>query len=1188
MRLVIDMQGAQSSGSRNRGIGRYTTSLTRAILQLGEQDEVFIVLNGSFGDTIEIIRAEFADLLPAENIRVWMPQMPCSAATPQNKGRRQAAELIREAFIAALRPDAVLVTSLFEGVSDDAVTSVNLLTTRFPVAVVLYDLIPLIHRDIYLGNPVVEAWYLNKVDHLRRASLLLSISASSGEEAIDYLGFERKHVVNISTACDTHFHPMRLSEIKRVELTHRYGLHRPFVMYTGGIDHRKNIEGLIRAYAALPHGLRAEHQLAVVCSLKAVERERIEQLGKTEGLVNDELVLTGFVPEDDLVSLYNACKMFVFPSWHEGFGLPALEAMACGRAVIGANTSSVPEVIGRPDALFDPHDDKAITAKMAKVLSDDVYRSELEMHGLQQASSFSWLQTAQVAWDALRQLPPLLLQPLATLRRPRLAFLSPVPCGKSGIADYSAELLPELARHYQIDVVKFQDEPVTESWLLANCPVRSVEWFRAHATEFDRVLYHFGNSHFHSHMFALLHEIPGVVVLHDFFLSGILAHMEALKQDPGCWSRALLESHGWPAVQMRHTVKDTADAVWAYPCNLPVLQAATGLIVHSENSIRLAAHWYGQAVAKDWSLVPLARVPAFGQSRDAALEALGVAADDFVVCSFGILGRTKLNHRLLQAWLASPLAACPQCRLVFVGQNEGGAYGEEMLRTISDSGAAVTITGWVGTTEYRQWLAVADVAVQLRTHSRGETSAAVLDCMNIGMATIVNAHGSMADLPNNCVYKLCDDFTDEQLVYALTVLWQNESQRLALGQHARQRILNEHQPRKCADLYRDAIENFYTLADKGPRGVIDVVNTLDGAADEHTRHQVVQALVDNFPPSPRRPHLLIDVSELLDSAAAGSNQAIVLSLLREMLLNPPDGWHVEAVYGNPHDLGYVYARRFTCGLLGVRENWTDDEVVEVWCGDIFIALDLNSDVLCTQATRLHQWHARGIKLYAMLHDVSPRLFPIALDGGTDYQFQQSLAVIAGFDGVFAVSKGVVEDYLEWLVAYGPRNRTLPLQVHYLESECDTNNAGHTTKQIISILNGRQAYRYWLSDGQLVFWGNDARLSTQVGLRKGRCLHSSGKAGYLIFGPYLPLSVGRYKVVIAGTAKRWSGDEVFDISCLKSAQKLLHANITCATQGEWRMEFWFDLDRSVDDFESRLWVSDKSDFNLAILEIISMK
>lgn len=397
MRIILDMQGAQSPGSRNRGIGRYSLSLAKAIVRNRGKHEIILALNGLFPETVEPIRAAFEGLLPQSNIRVWYVPGPVSSLNIENDWRRHVAELTREAFLASLKPDIVLITSLFEGLVDDTVTSINTLSCTVPVAVILYDLIPLIHRHPYLENPATETWYENKIDHLRRAEMLLAISESSRKEGILNLGFPLEASINISTAAESHFQPLLIDTIQTTKLLQRFGLTRSFVMYTGGIEYRKNIEGLIRAYARLPESLRKEHQLAVVGSTQPTDRKRLWDLANEHGLSCNEVVFPGFVQEEDLIALYNLCKVFVFPSWHEGFGLPALEAMSCGRAVIGANTTSLPEVIGRKDALFDPHSDEAIAEKLTQVLIDDAFRHELERHGLLQARKFSWDKTANQA-----------------------------------------------------------------------------------------------------------------------------------------------------------------------------------------------------------------------------------------------------------------------------------------------------------------------------------------------------------------------------------------------------------------------------------------------------------------------------------------------------------------------------------------------------------------------------------------------------------------------------------------------------------------------------------------------------------------------------------------------------------------------------------------------------------------------
>jgi glycosyltransferase involved in cell wall biosynthesis len=1050
MRILIDMQGAQSTGSRLRGIGRYTQALIKEMVRLSGEHEVILALNGLFPETIEPIRAAFVEHLPANNIHVWEAVGSVNATDPSNNARRQAAEITREAFLASLDPDIVLTTSLFEGLVDDAITSIGTFTSRIPTAVILYDLIPLIHRNVYLQNETVERWYLNKLDHLRRANLLLSISASSRQEALDYLGFPPTNVVNISTACDSHFKPIEVDDARRIHLQKTYGLVRPFVMYTGGIDHRKNIEGLIHAYASLPKQIRSTHQLAVVCSIQTEDRKRLHQLAKTRGLGGDELVITGFVAEEDLLALYNLCKMFVFPSWHEGFGLPALEAMACGRAVIGANTSSVPEVIDREDALFDPYNDDVITRKIEEVLTNDLFRSELERHGREQAKKFSWEQTALRAWQALeafvaqRSQEVSALVPPTTSRRLRLAYISPLPPAQSGIADYSAALLPELSRHYKIEIIIAQDELIPP-WVHANCPIRTIEWFRCNAHRFDRVLYQFGNSAFHSHMFDLLDEFPGVVVLHDFFLSGIVAHMEIHSFNPNGWSRALLCAHGWAALHARYKTEAISDVIMAYPCNLSVLQQALGVIVHSDNSCRLARQWYGANTADDWSLIPILRIPVLITERETARHSLGLLTDDFIICSFGHLGPSKLNHLLLEAWLASPLADDPHCRLVFVGQNHSGAYGNQLLRNIRESRSArrIEITGWTDAAAYQAWLAAVDVGVQLRTLSRGETSAAVLDCMNHGLATIVNAHGSMADLPADAVWRLTDEFLVEELIEALTTLWRNGARRDMLGQRAREVILTRHQPRQCAEQYADAIENYYQTPAQGGHTLIDAIASVEPTLDAEDWSCVATSLASNFPPRPRRKQLLLDISELVQCNMKSDIQLVVRSLLRELLFHPFEGYVIEPVYAGTKTPGYRYARRFTSRFLDIDDAWAEDEVVEAWQGDIFLGLDNQPHVVSAQQGFYQHLRHHGVKVIFVVYDLLCISHPLYFAEAVVEDYCHWLEVVAQSDGAVCISHAVANELADWQREHGPK-RLLPFKIDWFHLGADVEHLVPTT------------------------------------------------------------------------------------------------------------------------------------------------
>jgi glycosyltransferase involved in cell wall biosynthesis len=395
MRIVLDLQGCQSV-SRLRGIGRYSLALAKAIVRNAESHEVWIVLNDLFPDTIEDIRASFEGLLPDERVVVFsLPRFALYQGA--NDWRSGAAVLIREHAIAELEPDLVHISSLFEGYVDESISSVKTFDKETLVAVTLYDLIPFLSPDTYLSDPGTRSHYYRKIEAVKRADLLLAISAYCGEEAVRELKISRERITNVSSAVSESFVCRTLTESDRQTLHERYGITRPFVMTTGIVEPRKNLEGLIVAYSKLPVQLRRQHQLFMACQAKEVSRAKLFKIAEANGLARDDLVLSGYVNDEELVALYQSCELFVFPSLHEGFGLPALEAMACGAVVIGSATTSIPEVIGREDALFDPLDTTQMADMLARGLTDLGYRESLRVNAVEQAPKFSWDVTSRRA-----------------------------------------------------------------------------------------------------------------------------------------------------------------------------------------------------------------------------------------------------------------------------------------------------------------------------------------------------------------------------------------------------------------------------------------------------------------------------------------------------------------------------------------------------------------------------------------------------------------------------------------------------------------------------------------------------------------------------------------------------------------------------------------------------------------------
>lgn len=406
MRIVIDMQGAQSHGNRHRGIGRYVFEFAKGMCRNRGEHEIVLALNAAYPDAVVHLRNEFRHLLPAANIRTWHAPGPLHHMGEDSDGRRKIAERIRVEFLNSLRPSVVINGAVFESISEDSVVTVESREegAQFHTAAILYDLIPLIRPKEYLANStLVEKWYLRHLEELKKCDFLLAISESTKQEAIEHLRWPASRIANISSAVSANFYPQILSNEAEKTIREKFGLSKPFVMYTGGMDQRKNVEGLVKAFSLLPESQRLTHQLAIVCKLAPAQIDALRMQAQRAGLPSDTLVLTGFVTDDELISLYRICKLFVFPSWHEGFGLPLLEAMSCGRAVLAGNQSAMPEVVGTQDALFDSHDPRSIARKIADVLGNEEVRVALEAQALRHSKSFSWDKTAQHAITALEQ-----------------------------------------------------------------------------------------------------------------------------------------------------------------------------------------------------------------------------------------------------------------------------------------------------------------------------------------------------------------------------------------------------------------------------------------------------------------------------------------------------------------------------------------------------------------------------------------------------------------------------------------------------------------------------------------------------------------------------------------------------------------------------------------------------------------
>jgi len=222
---------------------------------------------------------------------------------------------------------------------------------------------------------------------LKRASRILAISEYTKREIIDLYRVPPQRVSVIYPGVDEQFTPDdRLAS--RTFIEEKYGINSPIILTLGVIQPRKNLPTLVKGFAKLKASQEFEHKLVVAGKYDWKEQGLIGLVEELE--LTQDVLFIGYVPYEDLPALYRAADVFVYPSVYEGFGLPPLEAMACGTPVVTGNRSSLPEVVGEAGIMVDPYDPEAFALAMWNVLSSESLRAEMSQAGLNQAAKFSW------------------------------------------------------------------------------------------------------------------------------------------------------------------------------------------------------------------------------------------------------------------------------------------------------------------------------------------------------------------------------------------------------------------------------------------------------------------------------------------------------------------------------------------------------------------------------------------------------------------------------------------------------------------------------------------------------------------------------------------------------------------------------------------------------------------------------
>ena len=258
-----------------------------------------------------------------------------------------------------------------------------------PYLVTIHDMSLFIHGEMHTRKSL---WSVRSLLPLvaRRADAIIAVSESARRDILSVLRVPAQKVRVIHEAAGEEYRVLdRPGELHRVSAT--YGLQDPFILSVGTIEPRKNLQRLLLAYARLKQAGQKETLLLVGqlgWKYQGVLRE-IERLG-----LQDRVRILGYVPDADLPAIYNLARALAFPSLYEGFGLPILEAMACGTPVLTSNCSSMPEVAGEAAVLVDPCSQESLTEGLHRILQDASFREQLRAAGFKRAAQFSWSRAA--------------------------------------------------------------------------------------------------------------------------------------------------------------------------------------------------------------------------------------------------------------------------------------------------------------------------------------------------------------------------------------------------------------------------------------------------------------------------------------------------------------------------------------------------------------------------------------------------------------------------------------------------------------------------------------------------------------------------------------------------------------------------------------------------------------------------
>jgi len=355
---------------KDSGIGNYVIGLLMGLIKFGHAEDIVLVHSQKCENPLYRIVQE--EIIPFKSI--GKHQMYFSAKHMNNVLEKNGCGLIH--FPAFFKNEF------------------GLYHATVPIVLTLPDIIPLMYPK-YSTIKDYLTWGSLVRSEIRKVSHLITISEYSKSDLVKYLHVAPEKITVTYPAPDPIFRPFSKKDELQQWAVEKYNLDSDFLMYTGALDLRKNVPTLIKAFNKLKRR-GFPHKLLIIGRKIGKFRESLEAI--EESPFAGDIIRLEYVEKEDLVKFYNLASVFVFPSLYEGFGLPPLEAMACGTPTITSNVTSLPEVVGDSAITVDPYEVDELSNALEKVLSDKNLRQKLSEKGIERSKAFNWVTTAQKTW----------------------------------------------------------------------------------------------------------------------------------------------------------------------------------------------------------------------------------------------------------------------------------------------------------------------------------------------------------------------------------------------------------------------------------------------------------------------------------------------------------------------------------------------------------------------------------------------------------------------------------------------------------------------------------------------------------------------------------------------------------------------------------------------------------------------